>query len=76
MSRSIGDLVAARAGVIPVPDLIEYHLESSDKFLVLASDGVWEFISNEECINIISNYYFSRKLNSACEHITNLAISR
>ena len=76
MSRSIGDLVAARVGVISTPEIIEHELESEDKFIVLASDGIWEFISNEECIEIISSYYLSQKLKAACEHIVNLAVFR
>ena len=37
---------------------------------------VHEFISNEECVNIVSTYYFSNKLTSACEEIANLAVFR
>lgn len=48
MSRSIGDLVAASVGVIPEPEFFELTLNESDKFLVIASDGVWEFIDNDE----------------------------
>lgn len=48
MSRSIGDLVAASVGVIPEPEFFEIVLNESDKFLVIASDGVWEFIDNNE----------------------------
>ena len=76
MSRSIGDLVSSEVGVICVPEIIVHELDSSDKFIILASDGVWEFISNEECVNIVSTYYFSNKLTSACEEIANLAVFR
>jgi serine/threonine protein phosphatase PrpC len=48
MSRSIGDLVAASVGVIPEPEFFELVLNESDKFMVIASDGVWEFIDNDE----------------------------
>lgn len=48
MSRSIGDLVAGSVGVIPEPEFFELALQECDKFLVLASDGVWEFIDNDE----------------------------
>jgi serine/threonine protein phosphatase PrpC len=27
-------------------DLVEYQICSSDKFLIIASDGVWEFLDN------------------------------
>lgn len=51
MSRSIGDLVANSVGVSPEPEFYELDLSEDDKFLVLASDGVWEFISNETVRN-------------------------
>ena len=40
MSRSIGDLVSSEVGVICVPEIIVHELDSSDKFIILASDGV------------------------------------
>lgn len=47
MSRSIGDSVAAQVGVISEPEMLQVELTSEHKFLVLASDGVWEFISSQ-----------------------------
>lgn len=47
MSRSIGDLVAQSVGVSPEPEFYDIDLCEDDKFMVIASDGVWEFISNE-----------------------------
>jgi len=46
MSRSFGDLVACRVGVNAVPEVTENRMNSSDKIIILASDGVWEFLEN------------------------------
>lgn len=48
MSRSLGDRVAHSVGVSSAPEVMEFHLKREDKFIVIASDGVWEFLSNEE----------------------------
>lgn len=48
MSRSIGDFVAAQLGVTSEPEVIGVPLTKDHKFVVLASDGVWEFISSQE----------------------------
>ena len=56
MSRSIGDSIAASVGVIATPDFIEHELRPEDKYLVLMSDGIFEFISNEEIIEMIHTY--------------------
>jgi serine/threonine protein phosphatase PrpC len=46
MTRSLGDLVGSWAGVIATPEITEHTLTPDDKFVILASDGVWEFLSN------------------------------
>lgn len=48
MSRSFGDTVAGRVGVTAIPEQTEFTLGPEDKVIVLASDGVWEFMENEE----------------------------
>ena len=53
MSRSLGDAVAASVGVIPDPEILEFLLTAEDKFIVIGSDGVFEFISNEEVVKIV-----------------------
>ena len=41
MSRSLGDNISKPIGVIHQPELTEVELSLKDKFIVLASDGVW-----------------------------------
>lgn len=47
MSRSFGDRVAHSVGVSAEPETFEFSLGMNDKFIVIASDGVWEFMNNE-----------------------------
>lgn len=58
MSRSLGDKIAHSVGVSSVPEVLEHTLGSDDKFVVIASDGVWEFISNDEVAQLIVPFYF------------------
>ncbi|KAL3945579.1 MAG: hypothetical protein SGBAC_000319 [Bacillariaceae sp.] len=54
MARSLGDVVAHSAGVISEPEFTEYKLNpDTDKFLVIATDGLWEFVTNQETIEIV-----------------------
>ena len=46
MSRSFGDSLAARVGVNAVPEIREFVLTPEDKVMILASDGVWDFLEN------------------------------
>jgi len=54
MTRSFGDLIAASVGVIPHPEVWKRTLDRDDKFMILASDGVWEFISNQEAVDMVA----------------------
>jgi protein phosphatase PTC2/3 len=47
MARSIGDHAVKNVGVIAEPEVKIFDLDPADEFLIMASDGVWEFISNE-----------------------------
>ena len=57
MSRSIGDFVAASVGVSAEPEFFETEINEDDKFLVIASDGVWEFIQNEDVVNMVAPFW-------------------
>jgi len=58
MARSIGDHLVKHIGVISTPEVLRYEISltagSSDKFMILASDGVWEFIDSDQAICIVN----------------------
>ena len=47
MSRSIGDCVAHSVGCACEPDITHTTLMPNDKIVLLASDGIWEFLTNQ-----------------------------
>ena len=53
MSRSIGDEVSQSVGVTSEPEIGVYVLEERDACALFASDGIWEFISNEEAARLV-----------------------
>jgi serine/threonine protein phosphatase PrpC len=48
MTRSIGDTILTEFGVTPEPEVTVTGLGPLDSFIVLASDGVWEFMTSDE----------------------------
>lgn len=52
MSRSLGDILAHGDGVVHVPFRDIYPLEEGDDFVVIASDGVWDMLSNRAVLDI------------------------
>lgn len=57
MSRSIGDFIATTLGVIPEPLFIEETIDKDTQFIVIASDGIWEFLENKKVADIVMPYY-------------------
>lgn len=53
-------MVAKTAGVISTPFRVSRHVKSSQKVLVVASDGLWDFVPNEEAILIATQANDSR----------------
>jgi len=57
MSRSIGDEVSQTVGVISVPEILQHPLDpTNDLFIIWATDGVWEFISNQDAVDIVNKH--------------------
>eukprot|EP00850_Spirogloea_muscicola_P024213 SM000487S16647 [mRNA] locus=s487:5251:8970:+ [translate_table: standard] len=48
MSRSMGDTLAHTVGVTTEAEVMKYELSSEDRFVILASDGVWEWVMKYE----------------------------
>ena len=56
MTRSLGDHIgAAKAGVIPDPEVTEYDIEDEDYCLVIASDGVWEMCTGQDVADVVAS---------------------
>ena len=57
MSRSIGDLKGKELGVIPNPDVLEYDLNKSTRFVISCLDGVFEFFDNLRVMDLGKMFY-------------------
>lgn len=55
MSRAFGDHCVKDFGLISEPEVTQRHITSRDQFIVLATDGVWDVISNQEAVEIVSS---------------------
>lgn len=63
MSRSLGDLVAKQIGVICEPEIKVFVRDNNMLGIVIASDGVWEWLSNEEVGDIFREGYKIKDAN-------------
>ena len=69
MSRSIGDFVASKLGVIPEPKFIDEKIDKDTKYIIVASDGIWEFLDNDTVKNMVKPFYEKNDPNGACKEL-------
>lgn len=70
LSRSFGDWRIKDVGVIVDPHVTKYEIKDEDLYCIIASDGIWDVIKDEEC-SILENMYvntgeMSKKIISEC----------
>lgn len=53
LSRAFGDGVAKSVGVTAEPDVTHLRLTPSDSFVILASDGVWDWVPSSEAVRFV-----------------------
>lgn len=55
MARAFGDFCLKEFGLISVPEVTHRRLIPNDQFLVLATDGIWDVLSNKEVVDVVSS---------------------
>ncbi|KAI7751314.1 hypothetical protein M8C21_002874 [Ambrosia artemisiifolia] len=55
MARAFGDFCLKDFGLISVPDIFYRRLTEDDQFVVLASDGIWDVLTNKEVVDIVAS---------------------
>lgn len=75
MARSIGDHAVASVGVIAEPVVTYHDIQEDDDFLILATDGVWEFIDSDEAVRIVGEH-LEGGATKACQALIEAAASK
>jgi len=75
MSRSLGDLEAHKVGCVATPEVVSMKITQDMKFVLVASDGVWEFITTQEAVDLVGKYGPSR-VQAATEELCTEAYKR
>ncbi|KAH8053616.1 protein serine/threonine phosphatase [Aureococcus anophagefferens] len=66
MSRSVGDVVAHAAGVSTEPEFFVHPVSHEDRFLVSATDGLWEFLTDDEVVAMVAKVAMETGSPKAC----------
>ena len=55
LTRSFGDKEMKKYGVLSTPDIFYHNIEEEDLFVIIASDGVWDVVEEEEIFKLSQN---------------------
>ncbi|KAK9269484.1 hypothetical protein L1049_001259 [Liquidambar formosana] len=55
-TRSLGDSIAETIGVVATPEIVVLELTADHPFFVLASDGVFEFLSSQAVVDMVAKF--------------------
>mmetsp|Transcript_37128 Transcript_37128/g.90011 ORF Transcript_37128/g.90011 Transcript_37128/m.90011 type:complete len:759 (-) Transcript_37128:295-2571(-) len=55
-TRSLGDAMAEELGVFAEPEMLTREIKPEDRVMVLASDGIYEFLTNQSVIDICAKF--------------------
>lgn len=58
-TRSLGDSIAESIGVVANPEIVVLELTQDHPFFVIASDGVFEFLSSQAVVDMVRYPFFS-----------------
>ena len=76
VSRALGDMKAKEYGVSSQPQIKEYRINHRTKFLVVGSDGIWKYLSNEDVRNLGNVYYQYKNIELFCTNLMVEACSK
>lgn len=83
LSRAFGDFVFKDQNLSPenraisvVPDIQHIELTASDEFVIVACDGVWDMVKNQEAVDFIRNEVADHNdVSLACERLLNSCLA-
>ncbi|KAK4483815.1 hypothetical protein RD792_011022 [Penstemon davidsonii] len=71
MARAFGDFCLKDFGLISTPEVTYRKLTERDEFVVLATDGIWDVLSNNEVVKIVAS---ARKRSLAAKLLIEKAV--
>ena len=69
LTRSFGDEILSKIGVICEPEVKEFILGKDDKFIIIGTDGLWEYITSQECVEIVKEFYLKNDIQGAINYL-------
>lgn len=77
LSRAIGDhaykttasLPAEEQAITALPDIRTLTLDEKDEFMIIACDGIWNSMSNEEAVTFVRERLGKKSIKEICDDV-------
>ena len=67
LTRSIGDLEGEKIGIISEPEIVVKKIDSTCKYIVLGSDGLWDVVKPYDVRRIVNPFFYRNDPKGACQ---------
>lgn len=64
MTRSLGDKVGTKIGVVCTPEISKYSIKDEDRAFIIASDGLWEYMPNQDVTEAVKELILDMRENN------------
>ena len=64
MTRSLGDKVGSKIGVVCTPEITKYSIKEEDRAFIIASDGLWEYFPNQDVTEAVKELILDMRENN------------
>ena len=75
LSRAFGDLDCCPY-VTHLPNIYKYKIDSNDKFIILACDGLWDALSNQTAVEFIRDLQFKNFQGNYAKELANYGLDK
>ena len=76
MTRSLGDKVGSKLGVVCTPEVFKYFIKEEDRAFIIASDGLWEYMNNQQVTNSVKELITNMRNNNENKEVSADLISK
>ena len=73
VTRAFGDHCLKSQGVIPKPYINKHVLRPFDKFLIVATDGVWDTLEDQDVVNLCNDNFSAQQI---CQSVVRESINK
>ena len=75
LSRAFGDLDCSPY-VTHIPSINKYKINKKDKFLIIACDGLWDALSNQDAVEFIRDLQFKNFKGDYAKELSNYGLKK